>query len=384
MKIIAITGTRADYGIFRPLLHELARDPQIDLKLVVTGMHILDEYGSTYKEIENDIFSIIAKPGILLKGDSTYAMSQMVGLGILYFADLFQYHQPDFVLLLGDRGEMLAAAICAHYQNIGMIHLHGGETSGSADDAIRHSISKLAHIHFVATEQAKQNLLTLGEEAWRIYPVGSLRKVDIQKLAKLDEETKQKWAEKYHLQEKRQRILLVMHPDSTDDVPFTKQIDSVLMAICALPQVQVLMIGANSDAGGQIFNKRLLHFASTHPNSSFFPSVPSDEYLYLLSKVDCLIGNSSSGIIEAPFFQLPAINIGKRQEHREQGGNVINVSYDDQEILQALKVVFAGNFSLTKANPYDLTENPEKEIARVIKTIRNDYSLRKKYLSSEK
>lgn len=383
MKIIAITGTRADYGIFRPLFQQLHEDEQIDFQLVVTGMHVLDEYGRTYKDIEDD-FQIIAKPSILLKGDSTYAMSQMVGMGILYFSDLFQFHQPDFVLLLGDRGEMLAAAICAHYQNIGIIHLHGGEMSGSADDAIRHAISKLAHIHFVATKKAKQNLLAFGEEEWRIHPIGSLRKVDIQQFAQLDQKVKQTWQEKYRLNDQQKQILLVMHPDSTDDLPFQQQIDCVLQAISTLPHTQIIMIGANSDAGGEIFNKKLQQFARTQENRLYFHSVPSDEYLFLLANVDLLIGNSSSGIIEAPFFQLPTINIGKRQQNREQGGNVINVDYDENKILRVVQDVLFGNLTVTKENPYDLVAHPEKEMTAIIKTLRNDYSLRKKKMNEKR
>lgn len=378
MKIMAITGTRADYGIYEPLLKMLNNDNSIDLQLVVTGMHVLEEYGNTLHYVEKDQYKIAASPSIIVKGDSTYAMSQMVGMGMLYFADIFQFHRPDFVLLLGDRGEMLAAAICAHYQNIGIIHLHGGEISGSADDAIRHAISKLAHIHFVATKQAKNNLLALGEESWRIFPVGSLRKVKITELKKLDATVLEKWEKKYSLQKHIPLILFVMHPDSTDDIPFNKQLNCVLKAMQALNDVQIIIIGANSDAGGERFNVRLKQFVNRYSNSQYFPTVPSMEYLYLLSKADVLVGNSSSGIIEAPFFELPTINVGHRQQNREQGGNVINVPYDESKIFNAIKKVLLGEIKITSSNPYDIVESPHKEMTKIIKTLTNDFVLRKK------
>lgn len=380
MKIICVTGTRADYGIYRPLLRELNNDDEVNLQVIVTGMHVLDEYGKTYIEMEKDSLPIISKPLILFKGDSTRAMSLAVGVAILYFADLFSFHEPDFVLLLGDRGEMMAASIAAHYQNIGILHLHGGERSGSADNAIRHAITKLAHIHFVSTVEAKRNLLALGEEEWRIFPVGSLRKIEMAELKKIDETVKRMWEKKYSLSLYRKRMLVVMHPDSTETISFAEQIDSLLKALEYFPRVQKIIVGANSDAGGELFNERLIKFAERHASAYFYPSIPSLEYLYLMSVVDCIVGNSSSGIIEAPFFQLPAINIGSRQEHREHGGNVVNVPYDAKEIKLALQKLFSGKMKLSFHNPYDLVDRPDKEIVKIIKSLCNDETLRKKRL----
>lgn len=369
MNILCITGTRADYGIYRPLLLELERDPDIRLKLVATGMHVLDEYGHTLDQIEKDGFAVAAAPSILTKGDSTYAMSQSVGLGLLYFSDAIRYHKPDFVLLLGDRGEMLAAAIAAHYQNTGIIHLHGGESSGSADDMVRHAVSAFAHLHFVSNTEARQFLINRGEEAWRIAPVGSLRKTEVQRIHHLPSEEQERIIASYGLAPGRPKVLVAMHPDSKERTPFVAQIDSVLNALRGFTQTECIVIGPNSDAGGEAFKERLLGFVQESPLRRYYASVPSSDYLFLLSKVDLLVGNSSSGIIEAPFFQLPFVNVGARQRNRTHAANVIHTDYNEADIAQAVSASLAASRKSIVNNPYDLCECPEKEIVSVLKRL---------------
>ncbi|MCA0754941.1 UDP-N-acetylglucosamine 2-epimerase (hydrolyzing) [Paenibacillus sp. N4] len=369
MNILCFTGTRADYGIYRPLLLELERDPDIRLKLVATGMHVLDEYGHTLNQIEKDGLTVAAAPSILTKGDSTYAMSQSVGLGLLYFSDAIRYHKPDFVLLLGDRGEMLAAAIAAHYQNVGIVHLHGGECSGSADDMVRHAISTFAHLHLVSNADAMQFLVKRGEEAWRIAPVGSLRKTEVQRIYSLPQTERDRLITFYGLESSHPKILLAMHPDSKERTPFETQIDSVLNALRSFAKTQFLVIGPNSDAGGEVFKERLQDFVQESPLRRYYASVPSSDYLFLLSKADLLVGNSSSGIIEAPFFQLPFVNVGARQRNRTHAANVIHVDYNEADIQEAVSVSLAASRKSITANPYDLCECPEKEIVNVLKRL---------------
>lgn len=367
MDILCITGTRADYGIYRPLLFELENSPQFNLKLVVTGMHLLAEYGKTIEDIKKDPFSIEATPSILIKGDSTYAMSQSIGLAIMYFSDILQSSHPHSILILGDRGEMLAAAIAAHYQNIGIVHLCGGELSGSADDAVRHAISKLAHIHFVTSLAAKDNLLSQGEEPWRIHPVGTLRKHDIESIKNLNFSEQKKWAEKYGLHSSRKKILLVFHPDSKEKHSFSQQIDTVLNALKNYVQHQIIIIGPNSDAGGDLFREKLLAFTYQNPLTvHYYSSIPSDHYLFLLSQVDVLIGNSSSGIVEAPFFQLPVINIGNRQKNRVQGDNVLNIEFNQEEVKNALFKALTTPEKPFNKNPYDVSQSPAQEIMKIM------------------
>lgn len=368
MKVICITGTRADYGIYRPLLFELHRDPAFHLQLVVTGMHLLKEHGQTINEVKQDPFEVIAQPSILVKGDSTYSMSQSMGIAILYFSDIFHFHQPDAILLLGDRGEMLAAAIAAHYQNITIVHLHGGEKSGSADDTVRHAISKFAHFHFVSTYQAKKTLQLLGEKEQQIFPVGSLRKHDIKRIKQLDDKTKDQLKVKYGISMKPKKALVVMHPDSKEQLPFAQQIDVVLDALDQCSEISLIFIGPNSDAGGEVFREKIQAYCKQKKRCSYHASIPSEEYLFLLSQVDLLIGNSSSGIIEAPFFHLPCINIGNRQQNRVHGDNVYHVAYQAEEIIKAVKQSITFTRKEAIHNPYDIVEAPAQEITKQLKT----------------
>lgn len=383
MNILCFTGTRADYGIYRPILFELKQDPHFNLQLVVTGMHLCSEYGHTIDEIKEDPFPIIATPSILFKGDSTLAMSQSIGMAILYFSDILQKLNPSFILLLGDRGEMLAAAIAAHYQNIGILHLHGGEISGSADDGIRHCISKLAHLHFVSTYEAKNNLLKMGEEEWRIHPIGSLRKHDFEGIKRLPPEKKEQLIKKYHLHANEKKVILAIHPDTKETLSFADQINPVLHGIMkSITRSKIIIIGPNSDAGGELFQKKLMELANQFPTSvHYYSSIPSDEYLFLLSQANVLVGNSSSGIIEAPFFQLPFIHIGNRQKSRTHGDNVQFVDYHAKQIELSIDKIL---FEPTKKeidNPYDLCESPAQEMLNKLKeSIKNPHLLHKKTL----
>lgn len=363
MHIVYVTGTRADYGIIRPALLELRRDPRFQLELIVTGMHLHPEYGETIAEIHKDAFPVIAAPSILMKGDSREAMSKSLGLGLLHFSDILQRSKPDAVLLLGDRGEMLAAAIAAHYQNIGIVHLHGGEQSGSADDAVRHAISKLAHLHFVASLQAKRFLLQMGEADWRIIPIGSMRKRQIEQVKQLHEATARLWTEAYGLSSPSRKLLLCIHPDSKEQLSYEEQISTVLKGLSPHAGHAIYVIGPNSDSGGDLFREKLLAFAGEHSHIRYFPSIPDDQFLFLLRHVDLMIGNSSSAIIEAPFFGLPAINIGNRQHGREAADNVVSVPFDAARIEQTIATQLNRGRLPGLRNPYDLTAQPEKELA---------------------
>jgi UDP-hydrolysing UDP-N-acetyl-D-glucosamine 2-epimerase len=325
---------------------------------------VLAEYGNTIREVEKDRFTIIATPSILVKGDTTSSMSQAVGLAVLYFSDILSLTRPDAILLLGDRGEMVAAAIAAHFQNIGIIHIHGGECSGSADDAIRHAISKLAHLHFVSSEKSKKNLIAMGEEEWRIIPVGSLRKQLILQVSRLEPFTKDQWVKKYHLDTPHKNVLLAMHPDSKELLPYDLQITAVLDAIKTLSHRRLFVIGPNSDSGGGLFREKLLRFVREHQHSYYYSSIPDDEYLFLLSQMDVFIGNSSSGILEAPFFHVPFISIGNRQNKREKAENVITVPYDSILIRESIDRQLEKAEKVKVTNPFDLHEFPEKEFVK--------------------
>ncbi|MBM7094963.1 UDP-N-acetylglucosamine 2-epimerase (hydrolyzing) [Bacillus sp. H-16] len=366
-KILCVTGTRADYGIFRPLLFSLKQEKAINLQLVVTGMHLLEEYGYTIEAIYRDNFQVAATPSILFKGDSTLSMSQAAGMGILYFADVFDREKPDGVLLLGDRGEMLAAAVACHYQNIPTFHLHGGEVSGSADDRVRHAISKLSMYHFVSTHDSKKRLIAMGEDAENIIVSGSLRKHDIQSLAGKEPMLKAQLKDKLNYDQLNDLIILAMHPDTKEvSVNYKDQVNAVLAALLSLGSIKVVVIGTNSDAGGNVFREQVRTYLTTNPNARYIESMTSDEYLYLLSQARVLLGNTSSGIIEAPFLKLPFINIGDRQRNRESGDNVIHLDYNIKRIESTIRTIKDSKREFT-VNPYDIVDSPAELITAKIK-----------------
>jgi GDP/UDP-N,N'-diacetylbacillosamine 2-epimerase (hydrolysing) len=371
-EIVCMTGTRADYGILRPLLLEIQKDPKYTLSLIVTGMHLLQEYGETIQEIKKDQLEIIGTPSILVKGDNKASMVQSTGLGILFFAEILKDRKPDYLFALGDRGEMLAAAVTAHYLNIPIVHFHGGEVSGSADDSVRHAISKLAHLHFVSTEKSAQTLRELGEENWRIHVIGSLRKTEINAV-KGNQKPKIDFLKKqYTICDHKKILLVVFHPDSRDSFPVEKQVEIMLTSLSTFQENQIIFIGANSDAGGELFNQKIKEFVErNYQIASFYKTIPQDEYLYLLSKVNVLIGNSSSGLIEAPFFNLPYVLIGNRQRGRERGSNTVEVPYDVNKIITTIKDLLQTEKPIS-TNPYDVGKCPEMEVLKILKEMNID------------
>lgn len=379
-RLLCITGTRADYGIYRSLLEAINQDKQLILKVVATGMHLLHSYGYTLKQIEEDGYEVIKTGPILMRNDTVDGMSHAVGLALVHFATIFEQEKPDCVLLLGDRGEMLAAAIAAHYQNITIFHLHGGELSGSADDGIRHAISKLADFHLVATKQAKQVLIRQGEVHERIFPIGSLRKHDVQRVLTSNAQQSKKWIKQYNLLSDTPKALLVMHPDSKDSEPFDIQIGSLIRAIEQLEELSFYIIGPNSDAGGIEFHRQLEALArrknlkdnNPHGRSiNYYQSLPPDIFLFLLSQMHVMVGNSSSGIIEAPFFHVPFVHVGKRQLGREHANTTVFVPFDAKKITEAVRQSIAAP-PMKMINPYHILENPAQEAVRVIKQQLDD------------
>lgn len=263
---------------------------------------------------------------------------------------------------------MIAAAMTAHYQNVMIIHLHGGEKSGSADDAVRHAISKLSTYHFVSSVQSKQRLLSMGEQETNIFVIGSLRKHDIQEIRRMSKEEKLGLTKKLNLGQRQKKILFVVHPDSKDNLPFFMQINESLEAMKDFTEAQLILLGTNSDTGGEIFRKSINTFVNQYKNVAYFDSLPPSEYLFLLSQVDVLVGNSSSGIIEAPFFNVPFVNIGNRQRNREHGENVIHVKQNAADIKRGIQKALASEWK-NKKNPYDVAESPAEEMVKVMRKL---------------
>lgn len=349
-KILYISGTRADYGLMRSILFQIHKHESLSLDIVVTGMHLMDEFGMTFDEIKKDGFNYHIVD-VHYDDDTKESMAQFIGKFIQSLSPLVQSINPDIILVLGDRGEMLAGAIVGAYLSIPVAHIHGGEVTSTVDDLARHAITKLSHIHFPATEESAQRIKQMGEDPSHIFVVGApgLDQILNEPLLDLEE-----LEEKYQLDFSDNVLLVVQHPVTLETDQAPKQIRETLKAVSLL-KFQTIVIYPNADAGGrEMINiiKEYEHLPFIHT----YKSIPHKDYLSLMQHSSVLIGNSSSGIIEAPSFGLPTINIGTRQEGRERGNNVIEVDYEKNEILKAIKIaLFDDDFGekiQEKINPY--------------------------------
>ena len=364
-KIVVVTGTRAEYGILYPVLKAVEARPELKLLLVVTGMHLSHDFGYTVKEIENDGFKIDAKVDMLLSSDTLGGMAKSVGLGVLGMAQTWEQLKPDIILILGDRVEPLAAAISGAYMNIPIAHIHGGDSPrGGLDEYARHAITKLAHIHFPATRKSMERIIKMGEDEWRVHLVGSPALDMILSEPLLPNEV---LVEKFGLDLSAPLVLLVQHPVTTQVDEAPEQMRETLDAIVKLGYPAIL-IYPNSDAGGRRMIEVIREY-ERHSLIKTFESLPRREYLSLMKVASVMVGNSSSGIIDAPSFGLPAVNIGIRQEGRERGKNVIDVGHNKREIVKTIKKALTDKAFLAEVkqcqNPYGDGESGPR-IAKIL------------------
>lgn len=327
-----VTGTRAEYGILKPVLKAINAHHRLDLALIVTGMHLSKEFGYTIKEIRKDGFKIDAEVEMLHAEDTGAAMAKSVGKCIEKMIEALKRIKPDFLVLLGDRAEMLAGAVTASYAGVPIAHLHGGEVSGSIDDSVRHAITKLAHVHFPATRGSANRIIRMGEDPSRIFVVGApaLDTILNERLPKQAELSK-----KYGLDLSEPILLVLQHSVVTEADEAPNQIKETLDAIVELKH-QTLIIYPNADAGGRRMIKVIKKYEK-YPFIKYFKSISYADYLGLMRVASVMVGNSSSGIIEAPSFHLPVVNIGTRQKGRERSTNVIDVRHNRREIVRAIK-----------------------------------------------
>jgi len=338
-KISVTTGARADYGILRPVLQAILKSKKLELYLIVTGTHLSKKHGLTINEIKRDGFEIFATIDMVPQGDTNYFMSKALGEGIIAFSKIFSKLRPDINLILGDRDEMLASALAAAHMNIPNAHIHGGDKSGGIDEYNRHAITKISNIHFAATKKSKERIIKMGENPKYVFLTGSpgLDEVVNNKIT-----NKKDLEKKYGLKFDGSEILLLQHPVTTQTKISGEQILSTLKAI-AKTKKTTIAIAPNSDAGNKIIFKYLESFSRKYDFIKMYRSLPRSDYLGLLKNCGVLVGNSSSGIIEANYFQIPVINIGIRQEGREKGKNVLDLKYASVKsiydtILKALKI----------------------------------------------
>lgn len=376
MKRIGImTGTRAEYGLLKPLMQEINKDNDLELYLIVSGMHLSPEFGMTYKEIEEDGFQINAKVEMLLSSDSPVGISKSIGLGIIGFADEFQRADLDMLILLGDRYEALSAAICAMVMRIPIAHLHGGElTEGAIDEGIRHSITKMSYLHFTSTEEYRRRVIQLGENPERVFCVGA---IGVENIKKINLMTKEELERSIHFEIDENTVIVTYHPVTLENNTVEEQFLNLLEVLDRNPKIRMIFTKANADTNGRIVNELIDKYAAQNSERACaFTSLGQKRYLSALKYCRIVIGNSSSGIIEAPSFGKPIINIGDRQKGRICADSVINCGYTQQEIQRAMETALTEEFE-NKArncrNPYE-KENTAANIISVIK----DYLLNDK------
>lgn len=376
MKRIGImTGTRAEYGLLKPLMQEINKDNDLELYLIVSGMHLSPEFGMTYKEIEEDGFQINAKVEMLLSSDSPVGISKSIGLGIIGFADEFQRADLDMLILLGDRYEALSAAICAMVMRIPIAHLHGGElTEGAIDEGIRHSITKMSYLHFTSTEEYRRRVIQLGENPERVFCVGA---IGVENIKKINLMTKEELERSIHFEIDENTVIVTYHPVTLENNTVEEQFLNLLEVLDRNPKIRMIFTKANADTNGRIVNELIDKYAvQNSERACAIMSLGQKRYLSALKYCRIVIGNSSSGIIEAPSFGKPIINIGDRQKGRICADSVINCGYTQQEIQRAMETALTEEFE-NKArncrNPYE-KENTAANIISVIK----DYLLNDK------
>jgi GDP/UDP-N,N'-diacetylbacillosamine 2-epimerase (hydrolysing) len=352
-KICVITGSRAEYGLLKKLLFLLKNNDKVELQLIVTGSHLSSAFGNTYKEIENDNFKIDKKIEILLESDSSIAISKSMGLANISFAEAFQELMPDIIFVVGDRYEIFAAIIPAFIMGIPIAHHSGGEvTIGAIDDSIRHCITKLSSLHFVAMEEYKKRVIQLGEEPDRVFLVGGLGVDNILSIALSD---RQEITKSTNFIFTKRNILVTFHPETLEA---DKTINNLMELLGALEtfddETSILFTLANADSLGKKFNEIIVDFVSKRKNYFYSASLGQKLYYSCLNEFDIVIGNSSSGLGEAPTFKIPTINIGNRQKGRVKADSIIDCIPDKHSIISAFNLAFEETFQKMLKN----VENP--------------------------
>jgi GDP/UDP-N,N'-diacetylbacillosamine 2-epimerase (hydrolysing) len=341
-KICVVTGTRAEYGLLRWVMQGIKDAPELTLQIVATGMHLSPEFGLTYRDIEQDGFHIDRKVEILTSSDTSVGIAKSMGLGLIGFADVFHELKPDLILVLGDRFEIFSAVSAALVARIPVAHLHGGETtSGAYDEALRHSITKMSHLHFIAAEEYRQRVLQLGEQPEQIFLVGSLGVENIKRLNLLSREELE---DSLGFKLGKKNLLITFHPVTLDQSSAEEQMSELLAILGELNGTELIFTMPNADNGGRGLIKMIESFVEKHSNAHAFISLGQLRYLSCMSHVDAVVGNSSSGLLEAPSFKIGTINIGDRQHGRLQASSVINCAPSREAIKEALNKLYSSNF----------------------------------------
>lgn len=384
-KISVFTATRAEYGLLKRIIEKLNKIEEFDVRVVVTGAHLSPEFGLTYKEIEKDGIVIDEKIEILLSSDTPSSISKSMGLAMISFADYFDRLKPDMLIVLGDRYETLAVAAVAMIQMIPIAHLYGGETTeGAIDESIRHAITKLSYLHFTSTEEYRNRVIQLGENPEQVFSVGA---IGIENILNEKLMAKSEIMDLIHIEKDKPYAMVTFHPVTLEDNKAKEQIE-VLLDVCeSNKNIKFIFTKANADSNGRIINHIIDEFAEKNNNIIAFTSLGMVRYLSALKYSAMVIGNSSSGLLEAPSFGIPTINIGDRQKGRIQASSIINcmpVKYDIQKSIElALSEEFLRKSKHT-VNPYG-NVNTSSKIVDIIKDfiLKDKVNLKKKFYDCE-
>jgi UDP-hydrolysing UDP-N-acetyl-D-glucosamine 2-epimerase len=372
LRVGVVTVGRSDYGIYFPVLRLLQNDKEIELKLIVAAGHLDPKYGNTFQEIEQDGFPIAARVPMKMLGDSREDVAMAIGVGVQEFASAYHHIQPDVVLLLGDRYEMMAAAIAALPLRIPIAHIHGGElTYGAIDDAIRHAITKLSHIHFAATTEYARRIRQMGEETWRVYVTGSPA---IDSIRSFEPIARAELEREFGL-DLSQTLLITYHPVTLEEND-RDSLSNLLQAVSESGN-PLLFTYPNADSHNTEIIQRVKEFVGERPNAKFVTNLGHRKYHSMQRYVAAMVGNSSSGIIEAATFCLPVVNIGTRQEGRIRGAHVIDVDNSKEAILKGIATVVSADFRKSLVgieNPYGNGRSAER-IVSLLKSMKRGQSL---------
>lgn len=366
-KFCVISGTRAEYGLLRWVMKGIQDAPELTLQIIATGMHLSPEFGLTYQAIEEDGFKIDRKVEMLISSDTSVGIAKSIGLGIIGFADAFNELKPDLILVLGDRFEIFAAVSAALVARIPVAHLHGGETTeGAFDEALRHSITKMSHLHFVAAATYRQRVIQLGEQPERVFLVGGLGVDNIKRLKLLDRSALEASID-FKLGPKN--LLITFHPVTLETATAADQMSELLATLAELKDTRLIFTMPNADTDGRTLIKMVEKFVEQHPNARAYSSLGQLRYLSCIAHVDGVVGNSSSGLAEVPSFNKGTVNIGDRQRGRLQAESIINCEPNRESITAALQQLYSENFQagLTQvSNPYGGGGASEK-IVKILK-----------------
>ncbi|QJT28127.1 UDP-N-acetylglucosamine 2-epimerase (hydrolyzing) [Aeromonas media] len=370
-KICVVTATRAEYGLLKCLLEDIQADDDLDLQIIATGTHLSPEFGLTSKQIEGDGFTVNKMIEVLLSSDTPVGVSKSMGLAQISFAEAFDELKPDIVVVLGDRYELIPIVSAANIARIPVAHLSGGEmTEGAMDDMFRHAITKLSQLHFTAMDEYTHRVIQMGEQPSSVYTVGE---IGLDNLMRMKLMSRSDFEYSIGCELKKRNILFTYHPETTQDITKTEtDFSKILLSLDRLEDTLLIFTKANADVGGRLINRMIDEYTAQNKNRAVcFASLGQLRYLSALKYVDAVVGNSSSGIVEAPSFKIATINIGNRQTGRVRASSILDVDVNEDKIFNAIQRIYTSEFrEILKdtTNPYG-QGNSSHKVVHVLKQV---------------